>query len=237
MGGDSFRANSSPTGLGHRAAAAAATIAEEQGFGVATFRATPQESEFTKHSDNMPLPNNSSVDGISTLDTIITSASPINRSLETKATENDIMLSMGEHSIRQCDLMPYWSLESNPQWSFGSLPSGNDLGFDGLDLSFLNAIDKNIVPDVIDGTSGTPGSSLSQSISDSNLSRDLLPRVDSLVQRSWHTFYGQSYSGYVTPKDAPEVYHVDEICRRNLNDRLQTRPQLDSLPSTIFLVR
>ncbi len=203
---------------------------------MAAFGAAARDSRFSGHDDAVPLPNSSLTDCTRTLDTIVASASPMNASLETEPTDTSTMLSMSEHGVRQCDLMPYWSLESDPQWSFGSLLTGNELGFDGLDFSFLNA-DKHPVQDILAGVPVTPGTSFSQPIAGPEFSSDPLPKVDSLVQRSWHTFCGQAHSGSVTPDDAPEIYHVDELCRRNLKDKLQTRPQHDSLPSTVFLVR
>ncbi|KAJ6442529.1 early growth response protein [Purpureocillium lavendulum] len=57
----------------------------------------------------------------------------------------------------------------------------------------------------------------------------------SLIQRKWHTFSEGPSSGYITPDVNEDRRSVDEICHRDLTERLQPRLQTGSLPSTTFL--
>lgn len=186
-------------------------------------------------------PNSRSIDGSSILETVIagesSNPSPSTGTGLTAASDFGIA-SLDADGIRQCDLLPYWNFEDDPQRPyFDSLLSNNmDLG--DLNMSLLNTATVESLPQMTTGddVSRNLRFNLAQTSDSFTPDGSNIREPDSIIQRSWHTYCSNSSSGYVTPDPGQDQYAVDEDCHRELVDKLQPRLQPGTLPSTSFLV-
>ncbi|CAM1509218.1 Fc.00g029570.m01.CDS01 [Cosmosporella sp. VM-42] len=130
-------------------------------------------------------------------------------------------------------LPPLWTVEPDfdTQWFPYFAPADFDLEM--LDFSLPGGATMPI--DAMMGLSPPPSANPADSCGLDG-EPDLMPRAETHVQRSWHTFFSeQAPSGYETPNGVSNRYHIDETYHKSLADRLQPRVQSGRLPSITFL--
>lgn len=209
---------------GDVAAAEAASI-------MAAFASPHQSSLAARHIDGVMTPSNTctfTVDGQPSNDAA--SDDQIFSAQGTATTDMSPLEDGGDH--RFTGLTPFTE-DLTTQWS--SYFAGNEFDIALLDPSLFTAPSEP-QPLTLPQEPTVPAASNPKS----PVPTPYMPfasATKSWIQRKWHTFSEGASSGYITPDVTEDRHSVDEICHRDLTERLQPRLQSGSLPSTTFLVR
>ncbi|UNI22990.1 hypothetical protein JDV02_008832 [Purpureocillium takamizusanense] len=223
--GHGAASSSSQSPRGDVAAAEAASI-------MAAFASPHQTSFPQQHMDGIATPSNTcpfTVDGQPS-----TSAVSDDQIFSAQGTATTDMSPLDDGADPRFSGLTPFTEDLTAQWS--SYFAGNEFDIALLDPSLFTAPSSEPQPLALPQEASVPTMSNPKSPAPPT---SYTPRLASLpktvIQRRWHTFSGGLSSGYITPDATDDRRSVDEICHRDLTERLQPRLQSGSLPSTTFL--
>ncbi|PVH69710.1 hypothetical protein DL98DRAFT_438461 [Cadophora sp. DSE1049] len=130
--------------------------------------------------------------------------------------------SLDDPSDQQADIIPQWTLETDPNTQWMDLFAG-----DSFDIDLLNLLLPFPTPD--------PNQTMMEISARTPIS-NLLPKPQATIQSKWHTWTAnQDTSGDTTTYSSQGRYHIDEACHQSITDRLLPRSQEGPIPSIEFL--
>jgi hypothetical protein len=188
------------------------------------------------------LPDSGSMDWIdvsSTLETAIgegiSNQSP--SSAAGPSASDPAFTSFSMDRMRQCDELPYWDFDDDPQGSFFDSLLNNNMNLGDLNTSLLNTM---TVESRLEMTGGHEPRNMPLNMPSTVETFTLDGRKscerESVIQQSWHTYCSNSSSGLATPDLGHDQCALDEDYHRDLVDEMQPQLQLGTLPSASFLV-